>query len=190
MLKKLLVFIALAIGCAVLAWKVAIYQHHLRFVPDEMNVWWVRYVAEERWGFGPGGNETGIIVFDMPEATFAALQNEGMDWLEALPVSDEPSWQGQYQEWQSTPVSSSEPWADASRCGAGDSDFYSITHHPICPSIASYMANFGFWISFDEEVENLANDALFSSGAFYAYDRVGMLIVIPAKQRLIYVYNG
>jgi hypothetical protein len=42
-----------------------------------MGVWNLLYVSEESWGFGPGGNETGIIVYEMPKAVTAALEKRG-----------------------------------------------------------------------------------------------------------------
>ena len=52
------------------------------------------------------------------------------------------------------------------------------------------MGKYGFNISFDGEVEKLVNQAVFSIGAYYAYGRIGMLIVIPEQSRIVYVYNG
>lgn len=190
MLKRILVGAVLFLAIAILAWNAFLYRHHLRFVPEEMGVWRVRYVAEESWGFGPGGNETGIIVYDLPEATFASLQAHGIDWLRNLPPNSWSGWQGRYPEWRPTPVPATEFWANPENCAPDRSDFYAITHHPTCPSIALYMAKSGFWIPFDPEIEKLANDAVFSSGAYYAYGRIGILIVIPAERRLIYLYNG
>jgi len=190
MLKRALVLLMIVLGIAALAWKGFLYRHHLRFVPEEMGVWRIIYVAEEAWGFGPGGNETGIIVYDMPEATYDALQAGGIKWLQNLSSNNWSGWQGRYDEWHSTPVPETETWADPARCSTGLSDFYSITQHPTCPSIAAYMAKYGFWIPLDAEIELLANEAVFSSGAYFSHGRIGMLIVIPEKRRLIYAYNG
>ncbi len=126
----------------------------------------------------------------MPEATYEALQAGGIKWLQNLSSNSWSGWQGRYDEWHSTPLPETETWADPARCGTGLSDFYSITQHPTCPSIAAYMAKYGFWIPFDAEIELLANEAVFSSGAYFSHGRIGMLIVIPEKRRLIYAYNG
>ena len=63
---KWLIVIALVI---ILPWagcQLVVRSHRLSFVPEAMGVWRVLYAAEESWGFGPGGNETGIIVYAMP----------------------------------------------------------------------------------------------------------------------------
>jgi hypothetical protein len=126
----------------------------------------------------------------MPETTYDALQTGGIEWLQNLSSNSWSGSQGRYDEWHSTPVPETEVWASPEACDSGMSDFYSITQHPICPSIASYMAKYGYWIPFDAEIESLANEAVFSPGAYYSYGRIGILIVIPGKRRLIYVYNG
>jgi len=189
--KRLLV-IACVFAAALLAWKVQIYRHHLRFVPDAMNVWWVRYVAEESWGAGlPGGNETGIIVYDMPDQTKESLDTKGLAWVEALPQPPWPEWRGGYEEWHTTPISTADfAWADPAKCPPKDSDRYRGFYPNGCPSISGYMGEYGFDIPFDSDVEKMVNDALFSRGAYYAFGRIGILILIPAQQRIVYVYNG
>ncbi len=47
MLKRALVLLMIVLGIAALAWKGFLYRHHLRFVPEEMGVWRIIYVAEE-----------------------------------------------------------------------------------------------------------------------------------------------
>lgn len=156
-----------------------------------MNVWWVRYVSEEAWGFGPGGNETGIIVYDMPDKVRGELEDKGLTWLEALPPPGWPEWQGRYEEWHTTPIPTSTfPWSDPAACPPETSDRYLVTYPNGCPSISGYMGTYGFPISFDPEVEKMVNEALVSPGAFYAFGRIGILILIPARERIVYVYNG
>ena len=62
-------------------------------------------------------------------------------------------------------------------CGMGD-------------GVAAYMARYGFCIPFDREVEALADEALARPGSFYAFGRIGMLLLIPAKRRIVYAYSG
>lgn len=190
MLKRTLVLLLIVLVLPILVWKGFVYRHHLKHVPEEMGVWRVVYVAEDAWGFGPGAAETGIIVYDMPEATYDALQTGGIEWLQNLSPNSWSGRQGWYDEWHSTPVPETEFWTDPEACGSGLSDFYSITQHPVCPSIAHYMAKYGFGIPIDADVERLTNEAVFSSGAYYSYGRIGIFIVVPEKRRLIFVYSG
>ncbi|MDB5588576.1 MAG: hypothetical protein JWP26_3546 [Devosia sp.] len=57
-----------------------------------MNVSNVVYVSEQSWGFGPGGNETGILVFEMPASVAAELKDRGIDYLEELPKNTQEGW--------------------------------------------------------------------------------------------------
>lgn len=174
-----------------LAWKAFVYHHHLRFVPEAMNVWWVRYVAEESWGFGPGGNETGIIVYDMPDKMRDALNDRGVAWLESLPPPEWSGWQGRYGKWHTTPVPTTEfAWADPAACPPEASDRHLFIYRNGCPSVSGYMGAYGFPIPFDADVEEMVNEGLFSPGAYYAFGRIGILILVPARERIVYVYNA
>jgi len=42
-----------------------LYKHHLGLLPAAFEVTNVLYVSEKSWGFGPGGNETGIECIDI-----------------------------------------------------------------------------------------------------------------------------
>ena len=157
-------------------------SHHLSFVPPAMGVRTILYVEKEAWGFGPGGNETGIIVYEMPETTRERILNEGIDWLNGLPGSGN-RWRGRYRNWHSTPfdpdvAGAFDIWAmENESCGHGG-------------GIAGYMFRYGFCVPFDPHYESLANEALSSSGGFYAFGRIGMLLLIPSKDLVIYAYNG
>lgn len=190
MRRKILYTILGVMLCSFLAWKAVLYRHHLHFVPEEMGVWWVRYVAEKSWGFGPGGNETGIIVYDMPDKVREELTQNGISWLETLPPNSWKDWQGRYRDWKSTPIPDTILWANPKKCPPKNSDRYLLSYPNGCPSITGYMGNYGFYISFDREVEQLVNQAMFSPGAYYAFGRIGLLIIIPAQNRIVYVYNG
>ena len=56
-------------------------SHHLSFVPDGLSVSTILYVEEESWGFGPGGNETGLIVYELPDSTAKEIQKAGIDYF-------------------------------------------------------------------------------------------------------------
>jgi hypothetical protein len=189
--RKWLFFIVGVFTAVFLAWKAFVYHHHLRFVPEAMNVWWVRYVSEESWGFGPGGNETGIIVYDMPDRVRDALKDNELAWLESLSPPEWAGWQGRYEEWRTTPIPTTKfARADPAACPPKTSDRYLGFYPNGCPSISGYMGAYGFAIPFDREVEEMVNEALFSPGAYYAFGRIGILILIPSRERIVYVYNG
>jgi hypothetical protein len=185
--RKLLLLGLCVFATAFVAWKAFVYRDHLRNVPEAMNVWWVRYAWEESWGFGPGGSYTGIIVYDMPEAVKTELREKGLAWLNTLPPNSWQGMQGSYGGWGATPVPITYSWADPAACPPTTSDRYMLTYPKGCPSISGYMQGYGL-LSFDRDVEVMANDALFSPGAYYAFGRWGILILIPARERIVYVH--
>lgn len=182
--KRLLIGLGL-FATAFLTWKALVYRDHLRNVPEAMNVWWVRYAWEESGGFGPGGSYTGITVYDTPKTVKTELREKGLSWLNALPPNSWQGMQGSYGGWRATPVPTSYSWADPAACTT--SDRYMLTYPKGCPSISGYMEGYGL-LSFDRDVEVMANEALFSPGAYYAFGRWGMLILIPARERIVYVH--
>ena len=142
------------------------------------------YVAEEAWGWGPGGNETGIIDYDMPDAAREQIGTGGIPWLNGLPGGG-PRGQGVYGDWQATPF-------DTAAAQAGGQLGDEMTHglRGMGDGIAAYMARYGFCIPFDRELEALADEALARPGSFYAFGRIGMLLLIPAERRIVYAYSG
>jgi hypothetical protein len=171
-----------------LAWKGLVYRDHLRNVPEAMNVWWVRYAWEESSGFGlPGGYHTGIFVYDMPEAVKTELREKGLAWLNTLPPNSWQSMQGSYNAWRATPVPTTYSWADPAACPPTTSDRYMLGYPKGCPSISGLMDGYGL-LPFDRDVEVMVNEALFAPGAYYALGRWGILVLIPKRERIVYVF--
>ena len=182
--RGLLVLIALTMMLGAAWYILAVRAHHLRFVPPALEVQRALYVAEESWGWGPGGNETGIIVYVMPEAAREKIEAGGIPWLNGLPGRGQ-DWRSVYRDWRATPFDVAAAKLEGrlgdemthGLCGMGD-------------GVAAYMFRYGFCIPFDSEVEALADRALTEPGNFYAYGRIGMLILIPSERRIVYAYNG
>jgi hypothetical protein len=172
---------------AFLAWKALVYRDHLRNVPEAMNVWWVRHAWEQSRGIGPGGSYTGSIVYDMPTAVKTELREKGLAWLNALPRNSWQNMQGSYDSWRSTPVPTTYSWADPAACPPTASDRYRLIYPKGCPSISGFMDDYGL-LAFDRDVEVMVNEALFSPGAYYAFGRWGILVLIPARERIVYVF--
>lgn len=104
--------------------------------------------------------------------------------MNSLPGSGQ-GWRGTYDDWHATPF---DPVAARIEGRLGDE-----MTHGLCgmgDGIAAYMARYGFCIAFDPEVEALADRALARPGSFYAFGRLGMLLLIPSENRVVYAYNG
>lgn len=78
--RKYAIVIALMVGVPWAGCK--LYRsHHLSFVPEALNVTNVLYVSEQSWGFGPGGNETGLLAFQLPASVAQQVKAHGADYL-------------------------------------------------------------------------------------------------------------
>ncbi len=173
------VALAVLVALAYAGWEWFKSDHHLSFVPSAMGVQRVLYVSEESWGFGPGGNETGVIVYEMPAPISAELSRRGLVYLNEL--SSEATardWRGRYSDWQRTPIEIKGVWRPTEAL-------------PTSSPLRDYLDRYGFAIPVRSDVEHLANDALLNPGNFYAHGRAGgVIILIPSEKRMIYAYRG
>lgn len=185
-------WIALAgVLIAVIGWQAFTYRHHLRHVPSELGVWQRLYVSEKAWGFGPGGNETGILVYALPADARTTIQAEGEAYLESFGPSPWGTLRGRYSDWHATPIKTAVgTWTDPNACPKGVSDVGMLTYPRGCPSILGYLGRYGFLVPVREDVEDLVNAALFSPGSYYAFGRTGLVIAIPSKDRIVFAYSG
>ena len=157
-------------------------QFRLGYVPEGLNVSTVLYANEESWGFPffplPGDNETGLIVYELPDSTAKEIQKVGIDYFTKMPqkAGDSHDWHGRYETWQSTPI-----LLEGSDSGTNRTNSYEI---------ANYLNRYGFGISIDSQIEQEINKAISKPGSFAAYGRIGVLIVIPDIRRVVYAYNG
>ncbi len=153
-------------------------QRKFSFVPDGLGISTIVYSQEASWGFGPGGNETGIIVYELPDSVSKKIQNEGIEFFNRMPPKNSSSydWHGRYEKWESTPIL------------LDGSDNY--TNSTKSYEIAKYLNRYGFGIPVDLQVEREINDAISKPGSFVAYGRIGLLIVVPVARRAVYAYNG
>src|SRR5688572_18709901 len=174
---QLIIVIAVVIGVPLGGYYLLGYFWRLGFVPQAMGVWNVLYASEQSWGFGPGGNETGIIVYKMPEAVAAELEKDGITYLAHL--AEQSNGRGRYETWLPTPIVSDQRWPQG---GRGKMEGLTWTS----PGIGDYLFRYGFWIPVDKAVEQMVNDALFRPGSYYAHGRTGMIILAPAARRIVY----
>lgn len=160
-------------------WKWCERSHRLSLVPDALRVHRVLYAKEEAWGFGPGGNEAGIVAYPLPDNIAKAIEIAGLPYFENLqPNRDQQSrdWRGRFADWKATPVESGPRWKPDP--GSGRYDIY------------QYICAYGFCIDIDERIETEAAAAVNTPGNYYAYGRIGMIVVCPGMRRVFFMYNG
>lgn len=151
---------------------------HLSFVPVGLGITEILYVKEESWGFGPGGNETGVIIYALPESIALKIQNQGARYLEGTSAKTDVNGdlRGIYDNWRPTPMKLEGSDADANAVMSYD--------------VADYLNRYGFGIEIDPSVKQQINQALSTPGSFAAYGRIGVFIVSPRIRRAFYIYNG
>jgi hypothetical protein len=77
----------------------------------------------------PGDNETGLIVYELPDSTAREIQKVGIDYFTKMApkAGDSRDWHGRYEKWQQTPI------------------LLEGSDH----KIANYLNRYGFGISID-----------------------------------------
>ena len=166
-----------------IGFKVFVYFHHLSFIPDGMGVWRVIYSKEEAWGFGPGVNETGVIVYKLPTSTEYLIEKDGIDYLSQFPsVRNGGSWRGIYKTWYSTPIS--QQHKDWFQIPASDR----LTANPL---LDNYINKYGFGIDIKITIDDAINKVISTPGSYFAYARSGgVIIVAPSLHWVFYIYAG
>lgn len=159
-----------------------LYSHHdrLSHVPTTMGVSNVLFQDMQSWGFGPGANDTGLIVYEMPQAVAENLDSGGLLYLGGLPRQEGSGWHGRYVNWQETPLIPNDNWPKK----PDEERFWTS------PGIGDYLGKYGYPIRIPTEIEALVNQAIFHKGSYFAYGRIGMIILIPSERRIVYAYNG
>lgn len=151
-------------------------RHYLSVLPYELNASKTLYVNQESWGFGPGGNETGLIVYELTNEVVNEIQRTG-----ATKFFDK-GFDG-YRNWQQTPIELTDEW-EGSRSG-GEPELNIQT-----TKIENYLDRWGFGIDINSKIESEINDAISKPENFYAYGRTGIIIVIPSTRKAVYAYAG
>jgi hypothetical protein len=155
-------------------------SRQLNFAPDGLAISNVLYEREESWGFGPGGNETGVIVYELPESVADQIEEDGTAYLSELSehrtVSKSANVHRTYNGWAQTPVQLEGSDIDANRTFSYDID--------------EFLNRYGFGLDINEQIRNEINEAISKPGSFVAYGRSGIVIVIPHTRRLVYTYRG
>jgi hypothetical protein len=174
--------IVLVLIALVVSFKLYERQFRLGHVPEGLHVSTVLYANE--WLSGspflplPGDNETGLIVYELPDSVAKEIQKVGIDYFTKMPpkARDDSDRRGRYETWQSTPIL------------LEGSD--SATNRTRSYEIADYLNRYGFGISIDSQIEQEINEAISKPGSFAAYGRTGVLIVVPGNRRVVYAYRG
>lgn len=146
-----------------------IYNHYISYVPHKIHASEIIYMEYEAWGFGPGGNETGVIVYELPNKASRQILDQGMNYFKKLNDiqiygRNDSNRKGIYEKWEIAP----------------NKDF----------NISSFLNRYGFGIDIDSSVVKMINEIMNSDSSYYAYGRTGIIMISPTKKRIIFAYSG
>jgi hypothetical protein len=151
----------------------------LSVVPDALHVDSISYSEEESWGFGPGGNEAGIRMYPLSEQVANQILERGAEYFKTLSPNknqQDRGWRGLYDGWLETPIRTSEHWK--------------IDEKTNKYNIYDYICAYGFCIDIQPAVAEAASSIVNSPGSYYAYGRIGIIVVSPKTKQVLYMYNG
>jgi hypothetical protein len=173
-----------------LYYKQSLKQHHLSLIPAQLHVAKVTYVSEKSWGIGlPGDNETGLIEYELPDDVAKKITKEGMNYFLNLQKETVVIWGERrhdvYGEWYETPIFLSDAWQ-----GTRYNNEETVSKTTFL-SIENYLDRYGFPVPINPKVGAMIDYVISIPGSYYAYGGGGgVLIVIPAEQKVIYAYAG
>lgn len=149
----------------VLAWNRYAHRHALSHVPPALGVTTIRFEATEAAGFGPGGSEEGLLLYDLPPAAARRIERDGIAFLEAATQESRKDGEGlDYWDWQATPAS-----------GPGLPITSSVCVYDECSEVPA-------------DVQERVNRTLASEGGYFAHGRPGATIVVSPAERLVIVH--
>jgi len=176
--RAMTVFSVMALLAAGAGWKILERSFRLDQVPDALEVREILYAKEESWGFGPGGNEAGIIVYSLPDNIAKAINAAGLRYFANLPPNRDEQrrgWRGSFSNWEETPVKAGPHWKPDPASG----------RYKIGAYVCAYVP-----IEIDALIRQQAADAVNNPGSYYAYGRIGIIVVTPKSRRVFFMYNG
>ena len=65
-------------------WKNWERESRLSHVPEDLSVSKILYVEEAVYGFGPGGNENGVIMYELSDEVANQVKREGINYFNKL----------------------------------------------------------------------------------------------------------
>jgi hypothetical protein len=177
------------LAVAILTWSTQTYTlraHRLAHVPPALEVTRILHAREQVWGFGPGGNEVSVIVYELPPYSAGKVREGGVAFLEGLrdprPLPSRER-DREYEGWAETPIRAGQHWTPR-ECEPSESNDCER------PRLRHYLGSWGSMMGVDPDVERAVDEAVTRPGSYYGWARYGMLLVVPMQGRVYYLYQG
>ncbi|MEL6827029.1 MAG: hypothetical protein AAFN91_12335 [Pseudomonadota bacterium] len=148
-------------------------------VPAQAGIGSITYLNSKTWGFGPGGNETAVVVFKLKQKTTNSLESSPIQFLDSLPRNDRRGYRCRnYSGWTETPFLARET----------DRMVGTVAGKPI--TLDAMLNRYGFKIRVPNRISSMIDDAFASEGSYYGGSRCGFFIFVPQKKRGAYIFVG
>jgi hypothetical protein len=146
-------------------------------IPSALNAKKIVYQNEDYSG-------AGIIVYELPKETRLRIEAEGLDFLNsASNKNNKPHDEdGIFENWSSTPIQISDAWTGPKM--DGEPEYKTDT-----PNISKYLYRYGVGVNVERGIKSKIDNIIKSSGSFYAYQNVRLIIVSPSENIIVYAYN-
>jgi hypothetical protein len=155
-------------------------KNRLSLVPARFAVRKILYAAERCSGFGLSGGDncTGVFVYELPESISREIQQSGLAYFLHLGQPFAVEQWGAFEAWQTTPVAPSREWVWEDQAPLPS------------PTLSGFLGHEGFLIDVDSKMQSEIDNSISSPGSFFARDRYGVMIVMPAKNKIAYAYRN
>ena len=155
------------------------HQFKLSHFPAYLKITKITYEKSKHWGIGgPGDNETGVLVYELPPQISKSIRTGGLAFLQRTEFEHQHATKSLAKPfvWYSTPINTDEHWIDK----------------PVNEiQIADFLTRWGYGIDIDSSVQASLNQVLGSKGNFYtpAWGG-GIAIIAPSMEKAFFVYAG
>lgn len=160
---------------SIIGWQVVAYSWYQGLLPHGLSAPIITYRINRADGFGPGGNEAGLIVYRMSEATARLVERQGLTYLESTGRRED---HGQYFQWRETPLVPL--WS-----GHGEHTCDRT------PGIGAFV-DYGDLRCHLSKPEVEAINRILSTHGSYVAQGTGssVIIVAPRQRKIVIAYNG
>ena len=152
-------------------------------VPVALNISKIIYSKEESWRFGPGGNESAVVVCKLPEEMITTVRRQGIIFVSATnsQINDGPdSYRRVYSNWKTTPVDTNSVWGcEPVECSL-----------PRKINVENFLGRYGFGVKLPSQILTEINKVMSTPGSYYGTGRIGTLIIAPDFGKAYFVFSG
>ncbi|WP_293827705.1 hypothetical protein [uncultured Brevundimonas sp.] len=181
-----LALLALLVCAPLVGWQTYQYVWYQSVLPHGVEARWIEYRKQAAWGFGPGADEVGLIIYRLEKASLSKIEDGGLAYLSDASESQvlvnasqrKANERRTYWDWKRTPIVPL--WSEHGEHNCGRE-----------PGIGAFLDRNDFRCKLDPKTVSRVNAIISSDNAFYAHGRGGSVVIVaPAEKRVILAYSG